>query len=77
MANRNDIGAGTEHDGKKKEIDRNPDEGKEDGLLEKAARLIDPPGREVNDEELADPGSNIPDTRPGERTPLRKPNAER
>jgi hypothetical protein len=39
------------------------DEGDE-GLLERIAKAIDPPGRDVSDDELIDPGSNIPDSRP-------------
>lgn len=34
--------------------------GKDDGMLEKLAQTIDPPSREISDEELADPGANIP-----------------
>jgi hypothetical protein len=37
---------------------------KDDGLLEKLARLLDPSGREISDAELIDPGSNIHDTKP-------------
>jgi hypothetical protein len=33
--------------------------------LQKAAQLIDPPGREVSDDELIDPGANIPNEIPG------------
>lgn len=29
--------------------------------LEKLAETIDPPGREISDAELIDPGANIPD----------------
>lgn len=36
-------------------------QGKEDGALEKMAKFIDPPGREISDDELSDPGANIPD----------------
>lgn len=36
---------------------RNP---QRDGALEHLARHIDPPGREIDDEELRDPGKNIP-----------------
>lgn len=35
-------------------------QGKDDGALEKMAQLINPPSREVTDDELADPGNNIP-----------------
>jgi hypothetical protein len=37
----------------------------DDSVLEKiarAARAIDPPSREISDEELIDPGKNIPDS---------------
>ena len=33
---------------------------KDDGALEKMAQFINPPSREVTDDELADPGNNIP-----------------
>ncbi len=36
----------------------------DDGILEKIARAIDPPSREVSDEELIDPGANTPDSNP-------------
>jgi hypothetical protein len=42
---------------------------KDDGLLEKLARLIDPSGREISDAELIDPGSNIHDTEPAPAKP--------
>lgn len=34
--------------------------GKDDGALEKMAQFINPPSREITDDELADPGNNIP-----------------
>jgi hypothetical protein len=34
----------------------------DDSVLEKIARAIDPPSREISDEELIDPGKNIPDS---------------
>ena len=34
-------------------------QGKDDGALEKMAQFINPPSREVTDDELADPGNNI------------------
>jgi hypothetical protein len=34
----------------------------DDGLLVKIARKINPPSREVSDEELIDPGANTPDS---------------
>lgn len=45
---------------------RNTDakQGKDEGVLEKIARTIDPSGREISDDELIDPGSNIPDGSP-------------
>jgi hypothetical protein len=45
------------------------------GLLEKTAQLIDPPGREVSDDELIDPGSNVPGS--GRARPVQKPPAGR
>jgi len=42
---------------------------KDDGLLEKLARLLDPSGREISDAELIDPGSNIHDTKPAPAEP--------
>lgn len=41
-----------------------PDQEKDKGTLEKIAQVIDPPGREISDDELIDPGKNIPDTKP-------------
>ncbi|HEY8607973.1 MAG TPA: hypothetical protein VIM12_12735 [Noviherbaspirillum sp.] len=34
--------------------------GKQQGKLENLAQTINPPSREISDEELADPGANIP-----------------
>lgn len=34
--------------------------GKDEGVLEKLARTVDPPSREISDEEILDPGKNIP-----------------
>jgi hypothetical protein len=34
----------------------------DDGILEDIARAIDPPSREISDEELNDPGANTPDS---------------
>jgi hypothetical protein len=53
------------------------DQGKrnEKTFLEKVAELIDPPGREITDDELLDPGANIPDSDSGDtarKTPDRK-----
>lgn len=39
---------------------RETGQGKDDGALEKMAQFIDPPSREITDDKLADPGSNIP-----------------
>jgi hypothetical protein len=36
----------------------------DDGVLEKIARAIDPPSREVSDAELIDPGANSPAPKP-------------
>lgn len=47
-------------------------QGKDEGTLEKVARFIDPPGREISDEELSDPGANIPSPAPGKAQPGRK-----
>jgi hypothetical protein len=47
------------------ERDRRQGKGDDKTLLEKAAQLIDPPSREVSDDELIDPGSNIPNETPG------------
>jgi hypothetical protein len=41
-----------------------PDQQQDKGMLEKIADVIDPPGREISDDELIDPGKNIPDARP-------------
>jgi hypothetical protein len=41
-----------------------PDQEKNKGMLEKMAEVINPPGREISDDELIDPGKNIPDSRP-------------
>jgi hypothetical protein len=47
-------------------MNRKPDDshktgqGKDDGALEKMAQFINPPSREVTNDELADPGKNIP-----------------
>lgn len=37
---------------------RNPD--KDDNVLERMAKIIDPPGREVSDDDLKDPGRMTP-----------------
>lgn len=37
---------------------------KDEGLLEKIGNAIVPPGQDVSDAELIDPGSNIPDPAP-------------
>lgn len=37
---------------------------KKEGVLEKIARAIDPPSREVSDAELIDPGKNTPTAKP-------------
>ena len=37
---------------------------KDEGVLEKIAKVIDPPSREVSDAELIDPGTNTPATKP-------------
>jgi hypothetical protein len=34
--------------------------GKDESILEKVAQAIDPPSREISDEEILDPGKNIP-----------------
>jgi hypothetical protein len=39
-----------------------------DGKLEKIARAIDPPAREISDAELIDPGSNSPAGKPSHLT---------
>lgn len=40
------------------------EEKEDDGLLERIAREIDPPGREVSDQDLKDPGRMTPGARP-------------
>lgn len=47
-------------------------EDKDEDLLEKAARFIDPPGRKISDDELIDPGANVPDSKPAPGGPVRK-----
>ncbi|GIZ52844.1 hypothetical protein [Noviherbaspirillum aridicola] len=46
--------------------------GKNEGMLEKLAQAVDPPGREISDEEILDPGANIP-REPMERVDRNKP----
>ncbi|HJV73759.1 MAG TPA: hypothetical protein VJ654_06015 [Noviherbaspirillum sp.] len=48
-------------------------QGKDEGALEKLANLIDPSGRKISDEELSDPGSNTPDSKPEENRATPKP----
>lgn len=43
---------------------------KDEGLLEKVGKVLDPSGREVSDDELIDPGSNIPDSKPASTRPV-------
>jgi hypothetical protein len=50
---------------RRSEHDRRQGKGDDKTLLEKAAQLIDPPSREVSDDELIDPGANIPNQIPG------------
>jgi hypothetical protein len=45
--------------------DSNKSKNEEDeSALEKMAKFIDPPSREVSDAELKDPGANTPDSQP-------------
>ncbi|MGB7480536.1 MAG: hypothetical protein WA924_09420 [Burkholderiaceae bacterium] len=44
--------------------DKNPKPQKDEGLLEKVGKAIDPSGQDVSDAELIDPGSNIPSPAP-------------
>ncbi len=39
-------------------------QGKDEGVLERLAQTIDPPSREISDDELSDPGANIPASKP-------------
>lgn len=48
-------------------------QGKDDGMLEKIARTIDPSGREISDDELIDPGANIEDKPAERKSTSRKP----
>jgi hypothetical protein len=41
-------------------------ESKDKGVLEKVAQTIDPPSREISDDELIDPGSNTPGSKPSD-----------
>ena len=43
------------------------------GMLERIANTIDPPSRDISDDELLDPGSNIPNSKPV--NPRKKPPA--
>jgi len=49
----------------------------EDGLLEKLARIIDPSGREISDDELIDPGTYVHDTDDEDIPPPGKPQDSR
>jgi hypothetical protein len=51
-----------------------PKKDKDQGLLEKIAHTIDPPSREVSDDELIDPGANIPDDKQedGKKIPAKR-----
>ena len=51
--------------------DAKPKDDKDPALL-KVARLIDPPGQEVSDDELIDPGKNLGKP-PQKPVPARKP----
>jgi hypothetical protein len=53
-----------------------PDQDKDKGTLEKLAEAIDPPGREISDDELIDPGKNIPDVKPDPARSGQKAGAE-
>lgn len=57
-------------------MNRNPDgagkTGRNEGKLEKLAQTIDPPSREISDEEILDPGANIP-REPMEKADQKKP----
>lgn len=44
--------------------DAHQESDKHDGKLERAARKIDPPGREQTDDDLRDPGSMTPEATP-------------
>lgn len=46
--------------------------GKEEGMLEKLAHAVEPPSREISDDELIDPGANIP-REPMEKVGRNKP----
>jgi hypothetical protein len=56
-------------DDAKRERDKDP-------ALLKVARVIDPPGQEVSDDELIDPGKNIGD-KPKQPVPARPPGGKR
>lgn len=54
-------------------------QGKDEGAMEKMAKFIVPPGREISDAELSDPGANIPDgsaRRPAHKTPNTTPDTK-
>jgi hypothetical protein len=59
--------------------DRNipKDKNQDDGMLEKIARAIDPPSREVSDAELIDPGANTPAPVPGRPTHTPAPDPDK
>ena len=42
----------------------NRDPQKDEGLLDRLAKTIDPPGREVSNDDLSDPGRMTPDAPP-------------
>ena len=50
--------------------------GKDKGILEKVAHAVDPPSREISDEEILDPGANIP-REPMEKADRNKPGGDR
>jgi hypothetical protein len=56
---------------------KNTDKSKneDENFLEKLVKAIDPPGREVSDAELIDPGANSPDAKP--KDPVKKPSDRR
>lgn len=61
--------SGKSNDEKRNDIKQDVQEDKDDGLLEKVGKVIDPSGRDVSDAELIDPGSNIPDSIPASTRP--------
>lgn len=50
--------------GRDREANTEPDQ--KDSALERAAKKIDPPGRDATDDDLRDPGRMTPDTPPAD-----------